>query len=90
MIPLLAVFVLTVLVAATAACLRGIHVARTDLGRVVALDVLISTVLVGVAAAAALTGSGTFVDLLLAASLVGVASSTAMARFVESREAEDD
>lgn len=74
---------------ALVAALVSMRSAASPLGRIVALDVMLSTVLIGIAGVAALRGDGTYVDLLLAASLVGFAATAAMARFVERRGDED-
>lgn len=53
--------------------------------RIVALDNLLYVVVIGIAVAAATTGSGAFLGVLVAVALLGFVGTTTVARFVERR-----
>ena len=53
--------------------------------RIVALDSLLYVVVIGIAVAAATTGSGAFLGVLLAVALLGFVGTATVARFVERR-----
>lgn len=56
--------------------------------RIVALDNLLYVVVLGIAVAAALTGSGAFLGVLIAVALLAFVGTATVARFVERRGAE--
>lgn len=56
--------------------------------RIVALDALLSFVVMGIAVAAATTGDGSFLGVLVAAALLGFVGTSTVARFVERRGGE--
>jgi multicomponent Na+:H+ antiporter subunit F len=55
--------------------------------RIIALDSLLITIVIGVAVNAARTGQGTFLDVLLVASLIAFIGTVTVARFIERRGA---
>lgn len=56
--------------------------------RIVALDNLLYVVVLGIAVAAALTGSGAFLGVLIAVALLAFVGTATVARFVERRGGE--
>jgi multicomponent Na+:H+ antiporter subunit F len=56
--------------------------------RIVALDSLLYVVVIGIAVAAATTGSGAFLGVLVAVALLAFVGTTTVARFVERRGGE--
>ena len=56
--------------------------------RVVALDALLYIVVIGIAVAAATTGSGAFLGVLVAVALLAFVGTSTVARFVERRGGE--
>lgn len=64
-----------------------VHLARsrTIADRVVALDLLLITIVVGIAVDAARTGRGAFLDLLVLFALVAFIGTVSAARFIEQR-----
>ena len=71
-------------VAATAAVVR-LCLGPSVPDRIVALDNLLYVVVIGIAVAAATTGSGAFLGVLLAVALLGFVGTATVARFVERR-----
>ncbi len=71
-------------VAATLAAVR-LCLGPTVPDRIVALDNLLYVVVLGIAVAAATTGSGAFLGVLLAVALLGFVGTSTVARFVERR-----
>lgn len=76
-------------VLAIAAVLQLLRLVRADslADRIVALDMLLLTVVSGLAVDAALTGVGTFVDVLAVTALLGFTGTVTVARFIERRGA---
>ena len=76
---------MVMLVAAGAAFLYRVLRGPTVPDRVVALDGLLSVIVIGIIVAAARSGSGITLSTVLVVSLVGFVGTTALARFVERR-----
>ena len=74
---------------AIAAALQLIRLVRAEslADRIVALDLLLLTVVSGLAVDAARTGKGTFVDVLAVTALLGFTGTITVARFIERRGA---
>lgn len=70
--------------AAVAALIRLV-LGPTVPDRIVALDNLLYVVVIGIAVAAATTGSGSFLGVLVAVALLGFVGTATVARFVERR-----
>ncbi|HEX2063012.1 MAG TPA: monovalent cation/H+ antiporter complex subunit F [Acidimicrobiales bacterium] len=66
-------------------CLARIVRGPSLADRVVALDVLVLVVVIGIAVQAARTGDGTYLDLLVVAALLGFVGTVTVARFIEWR-----
>lgn len=76
------------LAVAAAAAVTRLCLGPTVPDRIVALDNLLYVVVIGIAVAAATTGSGAFLGVLVAVALLGFVGSTTVARFVERRGGE--
>ncbi|MFN0091344.1 MAG: monovalent cation/H+ antiporter complex subunit F [Acidimicrobiales bacterium] len=77
---------LAALGAAALLCIgRIVRPGSTLVDRAVGLDLLLVTIVAGIAVLAARTGSGVFLDLLVITGLLGFVSTVVTARFVESR-----
>jgi multicomponent Na+:H+ antiporter subunit F len=74
-------------VAALAALVR-LCLGPTVPDRIVALDSLLYVVVIGIAVAAATTGSGSFLGVLVAVALLAFVGTATVARFVERRGGE--
>lgn len=74
--------------AAAVAALVRLCVGPSVPDRIVALDNLLYIVVLGIAVAAALTGSGAFLGVLIAVALLAFVGTATVARFVERRGAE--
>ena len=74
---------------AVAAALQILRMVRAEslADRIVALDMLLLTVVSGLAVDAARTGEGTFVDVLAVTALLGFTGTVTVARFIERRGA---
>lgn len=76
------------LAVAAAAVLVRLCVGPTVPDRIVALDSLLYVVAIGIAIAAATTGSGAFLGVLVAVSLLAFVGTVTVARFIEGRGGE--
>jgi multicomponent Na+:H+ antiporter subunit F len=68
-------------------CLLRLIRGRSLADRIVALDVLLIIVAIGIAVDAARTQRGTYLDALLVVTLIAFIGTTAVARFIERRGA---
>ncbi|NND73967.1 MAG: cation:proton antiporter [Ilumatobacter sp.] len=81
----MSVVALTLLVLAGAAFLYRVVSGPSIPDRVVALDGLLSVIVIGIVVAAARADSGIILSTVLVVALVGFVGTTALARFVERR-----
>ncbi len=76
---------LAVLAVAALLCVARLLVAETVADRVVALDLLLSVIVTGIATAAVATRRGELLALLVVTALLGFVATVTVARFVERR-----
>jgi multicomponent Na+:H+ antiporter subunit F len=76
---------LAMLAVAAVLCVARLLLAETLADRVVALDLLLSVVVTGIATAAVATGRGELLGLLVVTALLGFVATVTVARFVERR-----
>ena len=74
------------MIAVTAAlCVGALVRDRSVADRIVALDLLLLTIVSGIAVFTARTGDGTYLDVLVVAALLGFVGTVTVARFIERR-----
>lgn len=78
---------LALLAATGVLCVLALVRRRSLADRIVALDLLLVTIVGGIAVDAARTGVGTYVDVLVVTSLLGFVGTVTVARFIERRGA---
>lgn len=76
---------LVVLAVAAIGCTFHLARSRSVADRIVALDLLLIVIVVGIAVDAARTGEGTYLDLLVVFALVAFIGTVSAARFLEQR-----
>jgi multicomponent Na+:H+ antiporter subunit F len=70
-----------------ALCVLALVRRRSLADRIVALDLLLVTIVSGIAVGSVRTGEGTYLDVLVVASLLGFVGTVTVARFIERRGA---
>lgn len=79
--------VMAMTAAAAVLCLVRLIRGRSLADRIVALDTLLITIVLGLAVLAARTGEDTYLDAMVVAALLGFTGTSLVARFIERRGA---